>query len=58
MQNNWCIISKNKAKLDVPVVILPINDKIKFLENMKQGFKGTISWSKYGSEITTQPKTQ
>ena len=27
-----------------------------FLENIKQGFKRTISWKKYRSEITTQPK--
>ena len=33
-----------------------INDNIKFLENTKQGFKRTISWNKYISYITTQPK--
>ena len=42
------------AKLYVPVVTLSINDNIKFLENIKQGFKRTISWNKYRSEITTQ----
>ena len=26
------------------------------MENIKQGFKRTISWNKYRSEITTQPK--
>ena len=31
-----------------------INDNIKFLENIKQGFKRTISWNKYRSEITAQ----
>ena len=46
----------NKAKLYVPVVTLPINDNIKFLKNIKQGFKTTISWNKYRSEIATQPK--
>ena len=35
---------------------MSINDNIKFLENIKQGFKRTISWNKYGSEITTLPK--
>ena len=35
---------------------LSINDNIKFLENIKQGFKRTISWNKYRSEITTQSK--
>ena len=44
------------TKLYVPVVTLSINDNIKFSETMKQGFKRTISWNKYRSEITTQPK--
>ena len=44
------------AKLYAPVVILSINDNIKFLENIKQGFKTIISWNKYRSEITTQSK--
>ena len=35
---------------------MSINDNITFLENIKQVFKRTISWSKYGSEITTQTK--
>ena len=35
---------------------MSINDDIKFLENIKQGFKRTISWNKYRSEITTQAK--
>ena len=46
----------NKAKLYVPVVTLSINDNIKFLENIKQGFKRTISWNKFRSEISTQTK--
>ena len=29
---------------------------IKFLENINQGFERIISWNKYRSEITTQPK--
>ena len=33
----------NNAKLYVPVVNLPISNNIKFLENIKQGFKRTIS---------------
>ena len=44
------------TKLYVAVVTLPINGKIKFFENLKQGFKRTISWSKYRSEITAQSK--
>ena len=35
---------------------MSINDNIKFLENIKQGFKRTISWSKYRSKTTIQPK--
>ena len=46
----------NNVKLYVPVVTLSINDNIKFLENLKQRFKWTISWNKYRSESTTQPK--
>ena len=43
-------------KLYVPVVTLSINDNIKLLENIKKGFKRTISWNKYRSEMTAQPK--
>ena len=45
----------NNTKLYVPVVNLPINDNIKFLENIRQRLKRKISWSKRRSEITTQP---
>ena len=41
----------------VSVVTLSINDNIKFLENIMQAFKRTISWNKYRSKIKTQPKT-
>ena len=44
------------TKLYVPVVTLSINNNIKFLENIKQGSKRTISFNKYRSERTTQPK--
>ena len=47
----------NIAKLYVPVVTLSINDNFKFLENIKQGFKRTISSNKCRSEVTTQPKS-
>ena len=46
------------AKLYVPVVTLPINGNINFLEHLKQGFKRTISWNKYRSEVTKQPKSR
>ena len=42
--------------LDIPVVILTVNDNIKFLENLKQGFNITVSWYKYRSVMTIQPK--
>ena len=35
---------------------MSVNDNIKFLENINQGFKRTISWNKYRSGITTQTK--
>ena len=43
----------------VPVVTLSINDDIKFLEKIKRRSKDkrTISWNKYRSEITSQPKS-
>ena len=44
------------SKLYVPVVTLSINDNIKFSENINQRFIKTISWNRYRSEITTQPK--
>ena len=46
---------KNNAKLYIPVVTLSINDNIKFLEKIKQGFKRQIYWNKYRSKITPQP---
>ena len=44
------------TKLFVSVVSFSTNDNIKFLENLKQGFKRTIYWNKCRSEVTTQPK--
>ena len=46
----------NNAKLYIPVAPLSISDYTKFLENIKQRFKRTISWNKYRLKITTQPK--
>ena len=39
----------NNAKLYVPVVTLSINANVKFLENLKLGFKRTIFWNKHSS---------
>ena len=44
----------DNAKHYIPVVTLSIININ--LENIKQGFKRTISWNKCRSEITTQPK--
>ena len=44
----------NNAKHYAAVVTLSSNDNITFLENIKQGLKSKISWTKYRSEITTQ----
>ena len=44
------------AKLYVSAFTLSINDTIKSLENIKQGFKITISSNKYSSEITKHLK--
>ena len=56
IQTTGATFQINNAKLYVPVVALPINDTINFLENIKQGFKRTIPWNKYRSEMTAQPK--
>ena len=56
IQTTGATFQINNAKFNVPVVTLSINDNIKFLENIKQGFKRTISWNKYRYEISTQSK--
>ena len=50
------LLQINRTKRYVPVVTLFLNNNIKLLGNLKQGFKRTISWIKYRSEITVQPK--
>ena len=49
---------KNNAKIYVPVVTLSINDNVKFLKHLKQGFRRTVSWNRHRSEIRTDPKKQ
>ena len=44
-------------KLYVPVVTLSTKDDNKLLEQLKTGFKRTIKWNKYRSEVTPQTKT-
>ena len=45
------------TKLYVPVVTLLTKDDNNFLEQLKSGFKRTIKWNKYRSEMTNQTKT-
>ena len=45
------------TKLYVPVVTLSIENDNNFLEQLKSGFKSTIKWNKYKSEMTNQTKT-
>ena len=52
LRTTGVIFQMTNAKLYVPVVIFFINNNIKILENIKQGFKITIFWNKYRSEIT------
>ena len=57
LQITGATVQMNKAKLYLSVATFSINNNMKFLENIKQGFKGTTSWNKHRSEITTQHKT-
>ena len=43
--------------MSVPVVTLSAQDDNKLLEQQKTGFKGTIKWNKYRSEMSNQNKT-
>ena len=45
------------TQLYVPVATLSTEDDNNFWEQLKSGFKGTIKWSKYRSEMTNQTKT-
>ena len=44
------------TKLYIPVVTLSTKDDNNFLEQLKSGFKRTIKWNKYRSEMTNQTK--
>ena len=45
------------TKLYVPVVSLSTEHDKKILERLRTGFKGTIKWNKYRSEMAKQTKT-
>ena len=42
------------TKLYVPDVILSIENDKKLLEQLKSGFKRTVKWNKYRSQMTIQ----
>ena len=42
-----------ETKLYVPVVTLSTQDNAKLLQQLKSGFKRTINWNKYKSNIKT-----
>ena len=44
------------TKLYVPTVTLSKEDDIKLLEQLTSGFKKTIKWNKYRSQMAIQPK--
>ena len=44
------------VKLFVPVVTLSKEDDIKLLEQLKTGFKRTIKWNKYRSQMRIPPQ--
>ena len=44
------------TKLYVPVVTLSKENDIKLLEQLKSGFKRTIKWNKYRSQMTIHPQ--
>ena len=44
------------TKLYVPVVTLSKENDTKLLEQLKSGFKRTIKWNKYKSQMTIQPQ--
>ena len=44
------------TKLYIPVVTLSKENDTKLLEQLKSGFKKTIKWNKYRSQMTIQPQ--
>ena len=60
--SKYCVITNStgegkfaitETKLYVPVVTLSAKDNKKLLQQLKSGFKKTISWNKYESSIKT-----
>ena len=42
----------------VPVVTILTEDNAKTLQQLKTGFKGTINWNKYQSEVSSERQNQ
>ena len=51
------IFKVTDTKLYAPVVTLSTKDDNNFLEQLKSGFKRTIKWNKYRSDMTNQTTT-
>ena len=54
INNPTGLLTLTSCKLYVLVVILPAENDNKLLEQLKTGFKRTIKWNKYRSEISNQ----
>ena len=46
------------TKLYAPVVTLSTQDNLKLLQQLKSGFKKTISWKKYQSKLKVQKQNR
>ena len=47
-----------EVKLYVPVITLSTQDNAKLLQQIKLGFKKTLTWNKYRSKISTERQNQ
>ena len=56
LTEKYAIFQITHTKLHVPVVTLSKENDIKLLEQLKSGFKRTIKWNKYRSQMTMQPQ--
>ena len=56
MLQQYATLEITAAKLYVPVFALSTQDNNKLLEQLGTGFKRTINWNKYRSEMTNQTK--
>ena len=56
--NQGATFSITDKKLYVPIVTLSTQDNAKLLEQLKSGFKRTITWNKYQLKISTERQNQ